>query len=92
MTQHDALITKNYIWANQKINFEIKIFWSEIEVKKFLWNWKIEFAEIAEYDSAWCANHEKLYMSPWKSRFLDRNFLVRNWGKKISLKLENRIG
>ena len=92
MTQRDALITKNYIWANQKINFEIKIFWSEIEVKKISLKLKIELAKNAEYDSAWCANHAKLYMSPWKNRFLDRNFLVRNRGKKISLKLENRIG
>ena len=44
MTQRDALMTKNCIWADQKINFK------------------------------------------------DRNFLVRNWGKKISFKMENRIG
>ena len=76
MTQRDALITKNYIWAHQKIKFKIEIFWSEIEVKKFLWNWKIELAKIAEYDSLWCANHEKQYLSPSKNQILRSKFFV----------------
>ena len=52
MTQRYALNTKNYIWANQKINFKIQIFWSEIEVKKISLKLKIELANNAEYDSA----------------------------------------
>ena len=38
--------------------------------KKFPWNWKIEFAENAGYDSAWSADHEKLYLSHSKHQFL----------------------
>ena len=38
--------------------------------KKFLWNWKIELAKNAEYDSAWPPDHEKLYLSPSKNQFL----------------------
>ena len=53
----------------KKSNFKIEIFWSEIEVKKFLWNWKIEMAENAEYDAAWCANDEELYLSQSKNQF-----------------------
>ena len=82
MTQRDALITKNYIWTDSKINFKIEIFWSEIEVKKIFWNWKIELAKNAEYDSAWFTDHKKLYFSPSKINFQDRNILVRNWGEK----------
>ena len=52
MTQRDALITKNYIFAHQKINFIIEIFSSEVEAKKFLQSWKIELAKNVEYDSA----------------------------------------
>ena len=69
-TQRDALIIKSIFEPIKKSNFTIEILWSEIEVKKFFWNWKIEFAKIAEYDSAWCANHEKLYLSPSKNQIL----------------------
>ena len=34
-THRDALITKNYILANQKINFSDQNFSSENEVKKY---------------------------------------------------------
>ena len=63
MTQRDALMTKNYIWAHQKINLKIENYWSEIELKKVVWNWKIELAKNAGYDSTWSAHHEKLYLS-----------------------------
>ena len=66
----------------KKSNFKIEIFWSEIEVKKFLWNWKIEMAKNAEYDSAWCANHEKLYLSPSKNQILRWKF----FGRKLRWK------
>ena len=75
-------LRKTIFEPTKKSIFKIEIFWSEIEVKKFLWNWKIEFATNAEYDTAWSADHEKLYLSPSKNHFLDRNFLVRNWGEK----------
>ena len=52
----------------------IEIFWSKIEVKKFLLNSKIEFASNAEYDSAWSADHEKLYLSKSKNQFLRSKF------------------
>ena len=44
------------------------------------------------YDSAFSADHEKVYINLLKINFYDWNFLVRNGGEKISLKLENRIG
>ena len=50
--------------------------------KKFLWNWEIELAKNAEYDSAWCANHEKLYLSPSKNQFLRTKF----FGQKLRWK------
>ena len=52
MIERDALITKKYILAHQKINFIIEIFSSEVEAKKFLQSWKIELAKNVEYDSA----------------------------------------
>ena len=74
MTQRDALIRENYIWAHKKKNLKIEIFRSEVKVKKFLWNWEIELAKNVEYDSAWCANQEKLYLSPSKNQFLRSKF------------------
>ena len=75
MTRRDALMTKNYIWGHQKFNFQDRNFlvrnWRE---KKFPWNWKIELATNAEYDSAWCANHEKLYLRKSKNQFLRSKF------------------
>ena len=50
--------------------------------KKFLWNWKIELAKNAEYDSGWCANHEKLYLGPSKNQILRSKF----FGQKLRLK------
>ena len=41
----------------------IENYWSEIELKKFVSNWKIELAKNAGYDPAWSAHHEKLYLS-----------------------------
>ena len=70
MTQRDALMTKNYIWAHQNINFEDRNFLVRNSgEKKFPLNWKIELATNAEYDSAWSADHEKLYLSPSKNQF-----------------------
>ena len=61
--------------------------------KNFLWNWKIELAKNAEYDSAWCADHEKVFFSASKNQFLRSKFLpLKIEVKKLSLKLENRIG
>ena len=58
MTQHDALITKNYIWAFQKINLKDQNFfvrnWGE---KNFFKIWNIELDKNGEYDLAWCADH-----------------------------------
>ena len=73
---------KTIFEAIKKSILKIEIFWSEIEVKKFLWNWKIELAKNAEYDSSWCANQEKLYMSPSKNQFLRSKF----FGLKLRLK------
>ena len=82
MTLRDALITKNYIWALQKINFKDRNFFVGNCGKKFLWNWKIELAKNAEYDSAWCAIHEKLYLSPSKNQILRSKF----FGQKLRWK------
>ena len=46
-----------------KKNLKIENYWSEIELKKFVWNWKIELAINAGYDPTWSAHHEKLYLS-----------------------------
>ena len=45
-------------------------------------NWKIELATNAEYDSAWSADHEKLYFSQSKNQFLRSKF----FGQKLRLK------
>ena len=55
--------------------FKIEIFTSEIEVKHFLQNWKIELAKNAQYDPARCADHEKVYFRPSKDQFLISKFL-----------------
>ena len=39
-------------------------------------------AKNAEYDSAWCGNHEKLYLSTSKNQFLRSKF----FGHKLRLK------
>ena len=92
MIERDALITKKYILANQKINFIIEIFSSEVEAKKFLQIWKIELAKNVEYDSAWCAEHEKRYFNPSKNSILKIQISSLEIDlKKISLKLEYRI-
>ena len=39
-------------------------------------------AKNAEYDSAWCANHEKLYLSPSKNQFIRAKFFVQKLRKK----------
>ena len=65
---------------------------SEIEVKKNSLKCKIELAKNAQYDSAWCADYEKLYLSQLKNQFLTYKFFVRNLGEKNFFKLENRIG
>ena len=75
MTERDALIRKNYIWAHQKNQFlRSKFFGQKLRLKKFLWNWKIELAKDAGYDSAWSADHEKVYFSPSKNQFLRSKF------------------
>ena len=53
----------------------------------------MELAKNPVYDSARCADHEKVYINPLKNQFLRSNFFFRNlvW-KKVSLKLETRIG
>ena len=53
---------------------------------------KKELAKNADYDWAWCADHEKLDLNHQKINFLERNFSSEIEVKKISLKLENRIG
>ena len=70
----------------------MEIFWSEFEVKKFLWNWKIEFATNAEYDSAWPPDHKKLNLSPSKNQFLRTKLFGHKlrwkkfpWNRKIQL-------
>ena len=76
MTQRDALIAKNYIWAHQKNKIlRSKFFGRKLRWKKFPWDWKIELATNAEYDLAWSAHHEKLYLTHQKINFKDRNFL-----------------
>ena len=83
MTQRDAIIMKNYIWAHQKINFYHRNFLvNKLRLKKFLWNWTIKLAKNAKYDSAWCANQEKLYFSISKNQFLRSKF----FGQKLRLK------
>ena len=100
MTQRDSIITKNYIWGCQIINFKDRNFlvrnWDE---KKFLWNWKIELAKNAGYDLAWSANHEKLYLSPSKNQFLRSKFFGQKlkwkkfpWNWKIELALNAEYG
>ena len=83
MIERDALITKKYILAHQKINFIFEIFSSEVEAKKCLQSWKIEMAKKAEYDWAWCADHEKLYFNPWKNQILWSEFFLQKlrWKK-----------
>ena len=56
-----------------------KFFGQKLKWKKCPSNWKIELAKNAEYDSAWCANHEKLYLSPSKNQFLRTKF----FGQKL---------
>ena len=45
-------------------------------------------AKNAEYDFAWCANHEKLYLSPSKNQVLRSKF----FGQKLRLKNFFEIG
>ena len=53
----------------------------------------MELTKNAEYDSARCADHEKVYISPLKSQFLRSKFFSSQIEfKKISLKLVIRIG
>ena len=70
-----------------------KFFGQKLRWKKFIWNWKIEFAAIAEYDSAWCTNQEKLYLSLSKNQFLRSKFFrpklrlkkfLWNWKKEFA--------
>ena len=82
MTQRDPLITKNYIWAHQKINFLDRFFLRKVRLIEFPLNWKIELAKNKEYDSAWCANQEKLYLSTSKNQFLR----PKSFGQKLRLK------
>ena len=83
MTQGDALITKNYIWANLKNQIlRSKIFGQKLRWKKFLWYWKIELAKNAGYDQAWSAHHEKLYLSLSKNQFWRSKFVC----QKLRLK------
>ena len=58
MIQRNALITKK-LYLSKSINefLRSKFFGQKLRLKKLLWNWKIELAENAEYDSAWRANH-----------------------------------
>ena len=85
-------LRKTIFEPTKKSIFKIEIFWSDIEVKKFLWNWKIEFATNAEYDSAWPPDHEKLYLSPSKNQFLRTKLFGHKlrwkklpWNRKIQL-------
>ena len=76
----------------KKSIFKNDIFGQKLRWKKFLLIWKIELTKNGEYDSAWSAHHEKLYLSPSKNQFLRTKFIRRkNLVKKISFKLENRI-
>ena len=42
--------------------------------KKSLQNWKLELANNAIYDSAWCADHEKVSITKLKIQFLTLKF------------------
>ena len=42
----------------------------------------MEIAKKAEYDWAWCTDHEKAYFSPWKYQFLWSKF----FGEKLKWK------
>ena len=64
------------------ITLRSKFFGQKLRLNKFLWNWKIELVKNAEYDSAWSADHEKLYLSPSKNQFLRSKF----FGQKLRLK------
>ena len=59
-----------------------KFFGQKLRWKKFIWNWKIEFPKNIEYDSAWCANRKKLYLSPSKNQFLRWKFFCQKFGWK----------
>ena len=53
----------------------------------------MEWAKNAEYDSARCADHEKVYISLLKNQFLWSKFFRHKKSlKKVSLKLQIRIG
>ena len=53
----------------------------------------MQVAKNAEYDSAWYAVHEKVFFSLIKkSNFKIKIFTSEIEVKKLSLKLENRIG
>ena len=66
----------------KKTNFKIVFFGQKLKWKKCPLNWKIELTRNAEYDSAWCANHEKLYLSPLKNQILRSKF----FGQKLRWK------
>ena len=88
-------------WSTETIFNPIKISILKIGIF-FLWNWgeknffkigKYNVAKNAEYDSAWCADHKKVFFSPIKkSIFKIEIFTSEIEKKKLSLKLENRIG
>ena len=78
--------------ASKNQFFISKFFCQKLRWKKFLWNWKIELATNAEYDSAWSADHKKQYLRPSKNQFLRWKFFGRKlkwkkfpWNWKIEL-------
>ena len=75
MTQRDALILKKNVLAHQKINFYDRNFFLRlIEVKKTSSKLENRIGYTAGYDWPWCADHEKVFISPLKNQFLRSKF------------------
>ena len=88
MTKRDKLITKNFIWAYQKINFYDRNFfvrnWGQknsLEIGKSNW---LKMQNMTKRDKLITKNFVWAYQ---KINFYDRNFFVRNWGQKNSLEI-----
>ena len=47
----------------------------------------MEMAKKAEYDWAWCSDHEKAYFRHQNINFYDRNFFVWNWSENNFFKI-----
>ena len=71
--QYDGLLSgdhqKLHFSPSKNQFFKIEKFSSQLDLKEFLENWKIEMSKRTEKDWMWCADHEKLYFSPSKNQF-----------------------